>query len=115
VWRCWTDSDYAELGPTFIAEYCERYAKLEDIGRRAEEDTSDGEVSEDEEYMSSDEEMAGHADPWGSCFCGSSFSISSLLVLSTPDSVNPGEGNAALLLVWHPFGWLESWAERSWG
>jgi ubiquitin-conjugating enzyme E2 H len=36
---------------------------LEDIGRRAEEDTSDGEVSEDEEYMSSDEEMAGHADP----------------------------------------------------
>jgi hypothetical protein len=27
---------------------------LEDIGRRAEEDTSDGEVSEDEEYMSSE-------------------------------------------------------------
>jgi ubiquitin-conjugating enzyme E2 H len=46
-----------------VKEYCERYAKLEDIGRRAEEDTSDGEVSEDEEYMSSDEEMAGHADP----------------------------------------------------
>lgn len=47
----------------YIAEYCERYAKLEDIGRRPEEDTSDGEVSEDEEYMSSDEEMAGPADP----------------------------------------------------
>lgn len=48
------------------AEYCERYAKLEDIGKRPEEDTSDGdEVSEDEEYMSSDEEMAGPADPWG--------------------------------------------------
>ena len=56
-----TVSDYALLVATFISEYCERYAKLEDIGRR-EEDTSDGEVSEDEEYMSSDEEMAGHLE-----------------------------------------------------
>lgn len=44
------------------AEYCERYAKAEDVGTRPEESSSDGEVS-DEEYMSSDEEMAGHADP----------------------------------------------------
>jgi ubiquitin-conjugating enzyme E2 H len=43
-------------------EYCERYAKAEDIGRCPEEDSSDGEASEKEEYMSSDEEMAGHAD-----------------------------------------------------
>lgn len=43
-------------------EYCERYAKAEDIGRCPEEDSSDGEASEEEEYMSSDEEMAGHAD-----------------------------------------------------
>lgn len=46
-------------------EYCERYAKAEDIGSRPDEDSSDGDVSE-EEYMSSDEEMAGHADPWTS-------------------------------------------------
>jgi ubiquitin-conjugating enzyme E2 H len=45
-----------------VKEYCERYAKAEDIGSRPDEDSSDGDVSE-EEYMSSDEEMAGHADP----------------------------------------------------
>lgn len=46
-----------------IAEYCERYAKAEDIGRRPEEESSDEELSDEEDCMSSDEEMAGHADP----------------------------------------------------
>lgn len=60
---CLSKTLTTQLFVVYIAEYCERYAKLEDIGRRPEEDTSDGEVSEDEEYMSSDEEMAGPADP----------------------------------------------------
>ena len=47
----------------YVAEYCERYAKLEDIGRRPEEGSDDDELSEEEDCMSSDEEMAGHADP----------------------------------------------------
>eukprot|EP01018_Ginkgo_biloba_P031926 Gb_38318 [translate_table: standard] len=45
-----------------VKEYCARYAKAEDIGARQEEESSDDEISEDE-YMSSDEEIAGHADP----------------------------------------------------
>jgi hypothetical protein len=45
-----------------FAEYCERYAKAEDAGNHPEEDSSDGDMS-DEEHTSSDEEMAGHADP----------------------------------------------------
>jgi hypothetical protein len=44
------------------AEYCERYAKAEDMGNCPEEDSSDGDMS-DGEHTSSDEEMAGHADP----------------------------------------------------
>lgn len=44
-----------------VKEYCETYAKPEDIGNKPEE-SSDGEVSDDG-YISSDEEMAGHADP----------------------------------------------------
>jgi ubiquitin-conjugating enzyme E2 H len=44
------------------AEYCERYAKAEDIGKSLEEDSSEGDMSDDE-HISSDEEMAGHADP----------------------------------------------------
>ncbi|XP_024371615.1 ubiquitin-conjugating enzyme E2-23 kDa [Physcomitrium patens] len=46
-----------------VKEYCERYAKAEDIGRRPEEESSDEELSDEEDCMSSDEEMAGHADP----------------------------------------------------
>ena len=42
-------------------EYCEKYAKPEDIGGVGEEKSSDEEVSEDE-YSSDDEEMAGQAD-----------------------------------------------------
>lgn len=43
------------------AEYCEKYAKPEDIGTAQEEESSDEELSEDE-YASSDE-VAGKADP----------------------------------------------------
>ncbi|KAJ7553455.1 hypothetical protein O6H91_06G098700 [Diphasiastrum complanatum] len=44
-----------------VREYCERYAKPEDIGSHPEE-SSDSDLS-DEESTSSDEEMAGPADP----------------------------------------------------
>lgn len=42
-------------------EYCEKYAKPEDIGAVPEEKSSDEELSEDD-YSSSDEAMAGQAD-----------------------------------------------------
>jgi ubiquitin-conjugating enzyme E2 H len=47
-----------------MAEYCEKYAKPEDIGEAAEEKSSDEEeeTSEDD-YDSSDEQVAGKADP----------------------------------------------------
>ncbi|XP_009790425.1 ubiquitin-conjugating enzyme E2 4 [Nicotiana sylvestris] len=44
-----------------VKEYCEKYAKSEDAGAVPEEKSSDEEVSE-EEYASSDEEVAGKAD-----------------------------------------------------
>ena len=44
------------------SEYCERYAKPEDAGAVPEEKSSDEELSE-AEYASSDEEVAGKADP----------------------------------------------------
>ncbi|XP_010255297.1 PREDICTED: ubiquitin-conjugating enzyme E2 5 isoform X2 [Nelumbo nucifera] len=45
-----------------VKEYCEKYAKPEDIGAAMEEKSSDEELSEDE-YASSDDAVAGHADP----------------------------------------------------
>ncbi|KAL4570764.1 hypothetical protein LXL04_026426 [Taraxacum kok-saghyz] len=45
-----------------VKEYCERYAKPEDAGAVPEEQSSDEELSE-AEYASSDEEVAGKADP----------------------------------------------------
>ncbi|KAK3227691.1 hypothetical protein Dsin_007553 [Dipteronia sinensis] len=45
-----------------VKEYCEKYAKPEDIGGVTEENSSDEELSEDE-YHSSDEAVAGQADP----------------------------------------------------
>lgn len=45
-----------------FSEYCEKYAKPEDIGAATEENSSDEELSEDE-YDSSDEQVAGKADP----------------------------------------------------
>ncbi|XP_048446108.1 ubiquitin-conjugating enzyme E2-23 kDa-like isoform X6 [Pyrus x bretschneideri] len=45
-----------------VKEYCEKYAKPEDIGGAREEQSSDEELSEDE-YDSGDDAVAGHADP----------------------------------------------------
>lgn len=45
-----------------LIEYCEKYAKPEDTGAAPEEKSSDEELSEDD-YSSSDEEVAGKADP----------------------------------------------------
>ena len=44
-------------------EYCEKYAKPEDVGAAAEEKSSDEELSEDEYAASDDEEIAGKPDP----------------------------------------------------
>ncbi|KAG1362534.1 putative Ubiquitin-conjugating enzyme E2 5 [Cocos nucifera] len=43
-------------------EYCERYAKPEDIGAPPEDKSSDEELTEDE-YDSSDEAVVGNPDP----------------------------------------------------
>ncbi|BAT83600.1 hypothetical protein LR48_Vigan03g047700 [Vigna angularis] len=45
-----------------VKEYCEKYAKPEDIGEVTEEKSSDEEMSEDESD-SSDEQVVGKADP----------------------------------------------------
>ena len=44
------------------AEYCQKYAKPEDVGAVPEEKSSDEELSEDE-YDSSDDAVAGPVDP----------------------------------------------------
>lgn len=44
-------------------EYCERYAKKEDITNSAAEDSSGDEDISDKESESSDDDIAGHADP----------------------------------------------------
>lgn len=45
-------------------EYCERYAKRENItNSTAEVDSADEEISEEESDNSSDDDIAGHADP----------------------------------------------------
>ncbi|PPD97704.1 hypothetical protein GOBAR_DD05307 [Gossypium barbadense] len=46
-----------------LHEYCEKYAKPEDIGAAPEEKSSDEELSDDEYAASDDEEIAGKADP----------------------------------------------------
>lgn len=46
-----------------FTEYCEKYAKPEDIGAAPEEKSSDEELSDDEFAASDDEEIAGKADP----------------------------------------------------
>ncbi|XP_031275774.1 ubiquitin-conjugating enzyme E2 5 isoform X1 [Pistacia vera] len=45
-----------------VKEFCEKYARLEDIEATPEENSSDEEMSEDE-YNSSDEAVAGQGDP----------------------------------------------------
>ncbi|KAK7836566.1 ubiquitin-conjugating enzyme e2 5 [Quercus suber] len=44
-----------------VKEFCEKYAKPEDVGAVTEEKSSDEELSEDD-YASSDEAVAGQAD-----------------------------------------------------
>ncbi|XVF10572.1 hypothetical protein REPUB_Repub07fG0194000 [Reevesia pubescens] len=45
-----------------VKEYCEKYAKLEDVGAPGEK-SSDEELSEDEYTASDDDEIAGKPDP----------------------------------------------------
>ncbi|XP_030538193.1 ubiquitin-conjugating enzyme E2 4 isoform X1 [Rhodamnia argentea] len=45
-----------------VKEYCEKYAKPEDVGAAGEDKLSDEELSEDDS-VSSDDEVAGKADP----------------------------------------------------
>ncbi|KAL8495199.1 hypothetical protein ACS0TY_019384 [Phlomoides rotata] len=45
-----------------VKEFCQKYAKPEDVGAAAEEKSSDEELSEDE-YDSSDEAVVGPVDP----------------------------------------------------
>ncbi|KAK9202911.1 hypothetical protein WN943_013164 [Citrus x changshan-huyou] len=44
-------------------EFCEKYAKPEDIGGATEEKSSDDEELSEDEYASSDEAVAGQPDP----------------------------------------------------
>ncbi|KAF2297840.1 hypothetical protein GH714_003924 [Hevea brasiliensis] len=46
-----------------VKEYCEKYAKPEDVGAKPEEKSSDEELSDDDDYASEDEQVAGKADP----------------------------------------------------
>ncbi|KAG5029975.1 hypothetical protein AAZX31_05G195300 [Glycine max] len=45
-----------------VKEYCEKYAKPEDVGAAQEESSSDDELSEDD-YASSDDAIVGQPDP----------------------------------------------------
>lgn len=51
-----------DLPQSIFSEYCEKYAKPTDAGVAPDEKSSDEELTEDE-YASSDEEVAGKADP----------------------------------------------------
>ena len=55
-WRCITVANNF-----LLLEFCEKYAKPEDVGAVPEEKSSDEELSEDD-YASSDEAVAGQAD-----------------------------------------------------
>ncbi|KAH9719497.1 UBC core domain-containing protein [Citrus sinensis] len=46
-----------------VGEFCEKYAKPEDIGGATEEKSSDDEELSEDEYASSDEAVAGQPDP----------------------------------------------------
>ncbi|XP_074284471.1 ubiquitin-conjugating enzyme E2-23 kDa-like isoform X2 [Silene latifolia] len=46
-----------------VKEYCDRYAKKENIVSSVSEDGSDEEDNSEEQSGSSDDEIAGHADP----------------------------------------------------
>jgi len=44
-------------------EYCEKYAKPEDIGAVEDPDSSEDELSEEDSYASSDDAIVGQPDP----------------------------------------------------
>lgn len=46
-----------------LSEYCDRYAKKENFSIQGAEDESDEEEISDGQSESSDDEIAGHADP----------------------------------------------------
>ncbi|QHO35168.1 ubiquitin-conjugating enzyme E2-23 kDa [Arachis hypogaea] len=46
-----------------LIAYCEKYAKVEDVGAALEEKSSDDEEISEDQYDSSDEQVAGKADP----------------------------------------------------
>ncbi|THG18690.1 hypothetical protein TEA_022499 [Camellia sinensis var. sinensis] len=46
-----------------LGEFCQKYAKPEDVGAAPEEKSSDDEEMSEDEYESSDEAMAGPVDP----------------------------------------------------
>ncbi|PIA38798.1 hypothetical protein AQUCO_02700179v1 [Aquilegia coerulea] len=46
-----------------VKEYCERYAKRENITNTAEEESSDEDLSDEQSEASSDDDVAGNADP----------------------------------------------------
>ncbi|XP_072068584.1 probable serine/threonine protein kinase IREH1 isoform X1 [Arachis hypogaea] len=48
---------------TDTSQYCEKYAKAEDVGAAPEEKSSDDEEISEDQYDSSDEQVAGKADP----------------------------------------------------
>ncbi|XLS47617.1 hypothetical protein HN51_021975 [Arachis hypogaea] len=56
-WMC-----YKEFNPPQIGQYCEKYAKAEDVGAAPEEKSSDDEEISEDQYDSSDEQVAGKAD-----------------------------------------------------
>lgn len=57
---------FAHLNAFFFPEYCEKYAKPEDIGAAQEDDRSSEEELSEDGYASSDgdDEVAGKVDPW---------------------------------------------------
>ncbi|KAF6175961.1 hypothetical protein GIB67_003449 [Kingdonia uniflora] len=46
-----------------VKEYCERYAKKENIANGPAEESSDEDISDGQSIASSDDDVAGHADP----------------------------------------------------
>nr|XP_007160084.1 hypothetical protein PHAVU_002G291200g [Phaseolus vulgaris]ESW32078.1 hypothetical protein PHAVU_002G291200g [Phaseolus vulgaris] len=46
-----------------VKEYCEKYAKPEDIGAVEDPDSSEDELSEEDSYASSDDAIVGQPDP----------------------------------------------------
>lgn len=58
------DKRYIKIALLFVGtEYCERYAKKENISNSTAEESGDEEDISEEESASSDDEIPGRADP----------------------------------------------------